>query len=149
LERAIGQLNSALKDETFICVGPGRWGTSTPDLGIHVTYGDVYNTRALIELSGQSVGISPEPSFGTHFFQDLMEARIYPLAVYLDDPDVVFERDFFYSTPNHVGDWISLDEALLESLRLIEVEDYRAGHHLCLIMDNDQSRAVAFLESNR
>ncbi len=148
LERAIGQLNSALKDKTFICVGPGRWGTSTPDLGIHVTYGDVYNTRALIELSGQSVGISPEPSFGTHFFQDLMEARIYPLAVFLDDPDVVFERDFFYSTPNRVGDWISLDKALLESLRLIAVEDYRAGHHLCLIMDNDQSRAVAFLESN-
>ena len=33
LGRIIGLLNAALKDETFICVGPGRWGTSTPDLG--------------------------------------------------------------------------------------------------------------------
>ncbi len=148
LERAIGQLNIALKDECFICVGPGRWGTSTADLGVHVTYGDIYNTRALIELSGQNVGTSPEPSFGTHFFQDLMEARIYPLAVFLDDPDVIFERDFFYSTPNHVNDWVSLDDALLESLRLIAVDDYRPGHHLALIMDDDQSQAVGFLESD-
>jgi len=77
-----------------------------------------------------------------------MEARIYPLAIFLDDPDVIFEREFFYSTPNHVNDWISLDEALLESLRLIAVDDYRPGHHLSIIMDDDQSRAVGFLESN-
>jgi hypothetical protein len=146
LERAIGQLNTALKDEPFICVGPGRWGTSTPDLGVHVTYGDIYNTRALVELSGQNVGTSPEPSFGTHFFQDLMEARIYPLAVFLDDPDAIFERDFFYATPNRTGDWISLEESLLESLRLISVDDYRPGHHLSIVMDDDQSRAVGFVE---
>jgi len=69
LERAIGQLNSVLKDETFIAVGPGRWGTSTPDLGVHVTYSDIYNSRALVELAGEEVGASPEPSFGTHFFR--------------------------------------------------------------------------------
>jgi hypothetical protein len=148
LERAIGQLNAALKDVTFICVGPGRWGTSTADLGVHVTYADIYNTRALIELSGQNVGTSPEPSFGTHFFQDLMEARIYPLAVFLDDPDVVFDRDFFYATPNHVREWIPLEEALLEALRLVAVEDYRADYHLSLVMDDDQNRAVGFLEQD-
>src|SRR5258706_1892471 len=37
LERAIGQLNTALKDESFICVGPGGWGTSTSDLVVNVT----------------------------------------------------------------------------------------------------------------
>ena len=148
LEHAIGQLNVALKGECFVCVGPGRWGTSTPDLGVHVTYGEIYNTRALIELSGQSVGSAPEPSFGTHFFQDMMEARIYPLAVYLDDADVIFERALFYATPNHVTDWISLDEALLDSLRLIDVTDYRPGHYLSIIMDDNESRAVGFLEKD-
>ena len=54
LERAIGQLNVVLKDEIFIAVGPGRWGTSTPDLGVHVAYGDIYNARSLVELSGES-----------------------------------------------------------------------------------------------
>jgi hypothetical protein len=145
LERAIAQLNHALKDEIFIAVGPGRWGTSTPDLGVHVAYGDIYNARALVELSGESIGASPEPSFGTHFFQDLMEAHIYPLAVFLDDRDVVFNRDFFYRTPNKVLKFIVLDKPLIRTLRLLAVKDYRPGHHMDLVMDGQKSRAVAYL----
>jgi hypothetical protein len=147
LERAIGQLNAVLKEQVFICLGPGRWGTSTPDLGVHVAYGDIYNTRALIELSGQEVGTSPEPSFGTHFFQDLMEAQIYPLAINLDDKDVVFNRNFFFSTPNHLPDWYpSPDEILMNTLRLIDVYNFAPGQLLTLIMDDDEGRAVGFLE---
>ena len=146
LERAIGALNVALKGETFICVGPGRWGTSTPDMGIHINYGDIYNTRALIELTGQGIGPDLEPSFGTHFFQDLMEARIYPLAVYLDDEDVIFNEDFFYQTPNHLMEWLSAQKILTRCLRLIKVDDFRSGHHLTLVMKEDEGKAVAFLQ---
>ena len=145
LERAIGQLNIVLKDKTFIAIGPGRWGTSTPDLGVHVAYSDIYNARALVELSGESVGTSPEPSFGTHFFQDLMEAQIYPLAVFLDDKDVLFNHDFFYETPNRLLEFTSVDEQLQQTLRLIAVKDYRSDHHMDLVMDGQKSRAVAYL----
>lgn len=148
LERAIGQLNAALKDEIYIAVGPGRWGTSTPDLGVHVSYSDIFHARSLIELAGEAVGASPEPSFGTHFFQDLMEAKIYPLAVFLDDTDTIFNRDFFYITPNRVLNFISVENPrVLSALRLIAVDDYRPNHHIDLIMDGHKSRAVAFLVS--
>ena len=149
LERAIGNLNEAMDGETFIAVGPGRWGTSSPDLGVHISYADIYNTRALVELSGEGVGTAPEPSFGTHFFQDLMEAQIYPLAVYLDDEDVIFNRKFFYKTPNRLSERIAVDEALLNSLRLIAVQDFRPEHHISLIMDDEKGRAVAFLEKDQ
>jgi hypothetical protein len=146
LERAISQLNAALEGETFIAVGPGRWGTSTPDLGVHVSYNDIYNAHALIELTGKEVGASPDPSFGTHFFQDLMEANIYPLAVYLDDKNTIFNRAFFHDTPNHVEDFIAMDSPrILSALRLIAVHDHRPNHHMDLIMDAQKSRAVAFL----
>jgi hypothetical protein len=145
LIRAISQLNSALEGETFIAVGPGRWGTSTPDLGVHVAYGDIYNARALIELSGDSVGTSPEPSFGTHFFQDLMEAHIYPLAVFLDDKDVLFNQEFFHKSPNKVLKFITIDKRLTRSLRLLAVKDFRPGHHMDLVMDGQKGRAVAYL----
>ena len=145
LIRAIGQLNAALKGETFIAIGPGRWGTSTPDLGVHVAYGDIYNARALIELSGETVGTSPEPSFGTHFFQDLMEAHIYPLAIYLDEKDVLFNHDFFYESPNKVRKFISIDKRLTRTLRLLAVDDFRPGHHMDLVMDGQKGRAVAYL----
>ncbi|NOH01123.1 MAG: hypothetical protein HND47_03680 [Chloroflexi bacterium] len=146
LERAIGQLNSALKDETFIAVGPGRWGTSTPDLGVHVAYSDIYNARALVELAGAEVGASPEPSFGTHFFQDLMEANIYPLAVFLDDANTVFKRDFFYGAPNRLAEFIRVENPRVSAaLKLIAVQDYRPGMHMNLLMDANKSRAAAFL----
>jgi hypothetical protein len=85
LVRAISRLNNALEGKQFICIGPGRWGSSNSDLGVSVDYGDIYNTRSLVELAGQGIGPAPEPSLGTHFFQDLLEQQIYPLAIYLDD----------------------------------------------------------------
>jgi hypothetical protein len=146
LERSIGQLNSALKDRVFIAVGPGRWGTSTPDLGVHISYSDIYNSRALVELAGEEVGASPEPSFGTHFFQDLMEANIYPLGVFLDEEGTTFKRDFFYSTPNRISEFISIENPrVVAALKLIAVSDYRPNASLDLIMDASKSRAVAFL----
>lgn len=145
LARAVGQLNSALKDQNFICVGPGRWGSSNPDLGVPVDYGDIYNTRALVEMAGEGIVPSLEPSLGTHFFQDLMEAQIYPLGVLMDRKDTIFNRRFFYDTPNHLLDWAKIDPDLACCLRLVRVNDYLEGHHLRLVMDSDAVHAVGYL----
>jgi hypothetical protein len=143
LERAIGKLNTAMGNENFICVGPGRWGTSNPDLGVHVDYSDIFNTKALVELSGAGIGPAPEPSLGTHFFQDLLEGQIFPLATYIGEDN--FNRTFFYRTPNRLSEWIKVDPPLFEHLRLIKVDDYMPEHHLELVMNGEEGRALAFL----
>jgi hypothetical protein len=143
--RAISRLNASLAERTFICIGPGRWGTRNPDLGVFIGYSDIYNTRALVELTGKEIGLEPEPSFGTHFFQDMVEANIYPLAIYLDDPEVVFNRAFFDASPNRLSSFISTDGAYGSCLRLLKVSDFRPGHRLSLVMDDDQGKAAAFL----
>jgi len=141
----VSKLNAQLAGKSFITIGPGRWGTINPDLGVPINYGDIYNTRALVEVSGHGIGAAPEPSFGTHFFQDLVEANIYPLAVYLDDPDAQLNRPFFYDTPNQLEAYLpeSLDCAY--TIRLIDVASYRPGHHLELVMDDEKGQAVAYL----
>jgi hypothetical protein len=147
LSRLIGLLNTRLAGKSFICVGPGRWGTSNPDLGVPIGYGDIYNTRALVEVSGLGIGSTPEPSFGTHFFQDLVEANIYPLAVFLDDKEAVFNRDFFYDSENCLEQFLKLEPSQAQhgcSLRIIDVAAYRPGYHLDLVMDDEKSKAVAF-----
>jgi hypothetical protein len=146
LERAIGKLNAALGSERFICVGPGRWGTSNPDLGVHVDYADIFNSKALVELSGEGIGPAPEPSLGTHFFQDLLEGQIFPLATYISKDD--FNRDFFYKTPNRLAEWIETEASLFDRLRLIKVNDYMPGHHLELIMNGEAGKALAFLSKS-
>jgi hypothetical protein len=146
LGRAIGRLNAKLEEEKFICIGPGRWGTTTPDLGVKVGYSDIYNTKSLIELSGAGIGTAPEPSFGTHFFQDLLEANIYPLAIILGHDDTVFKAEFFHNTPNRLLEFLPERQDLADALRVIRVDDYRPGHTLELIMNGEASRAVALLE---
>ncbi len=145
LAQVIRRLNSALAHERFIGVAPGRWGTSNPDLGVPIGYGDIYNTRALVELTGQGIGSAPEASFGTHFFQDLMESQIYPLAIYLQDPGVIFNRRFFYDTPNCFLEFLPQEAAWQECVRLIRVADFRPHHHLDIIMDDEAGLSVAYL----
>lgn len=145
LRWAISRLNEALAGENFICVGPGRWGTSTPDLGVMVGYGDIYHTRALVELTGEGFGAEPEPSYGTHFFQDLLESQIFPLAIHLKDPDTIFNKTFFYHTPNCIHRYLDQQVDLPGCLRLIDVQDYRPKHHLVLGMDTSEGQSIAFL----
>jgi len=144
LRRAIGRLNAALEKEQFICVGPGRWGSSNSDLGVPIDYGDIYHTRALVELAGHGIGPAPEPSLGTHFFQDLLESQIFPLALVLDDPETKFDREFFYNSPNHLSDWIEVEPMILDCLRLIRVQDMRPTCKLRVVMDDEKSLAVAY-----
>jgi hypothetical protein len=143
--RMVGHLNAALADKEFVCVGPGRWGSSNSDLGVPIDYGDVYHSKALIELAGQGYGLPPEPSLGTHFFQDLMEAQIYPLAIFLDDPHSQFNRPYFYDAPNHIREFISVDDAMADCLRLIKVSDLREGCELQIVMNEEKNTAIAYL----
>jgi len=143
--RLVSKLNARLAGKTFITIGPGRWGTINPDLGVPIKYGDIYNSRALIEVSGGGISMAPEPSFGTHFFQDLIESNIYPLAIYLDDPDVRFNRQFFYETRNHLTVYLPEASKCRQVLRLINVTSFRPGHHLELVMDDEKGQAVAYL----
>ena len=144
----VSKLNAKLKGMNFITIGPGRWGTLNPDLGVPINYGDIYNTHALIEISGQGIGTAPEPSFGTHFFQDLIESNIYPLAIYLDDPEVQFNRQFFYDSENQLAEFLPEMEGCSDTVRLIDVASFRGGFHLELVMDDEKGQAVAYLVPN-
>lgn len=145
LERAIGKLNGALQGETFIVIGPGRWGTSNPDLGVHIDCADIFNAKALIEYSGVGV-VDTEPSLGTHFFQDLLEGQIYPLAI--DAKKDFLNQAFFENAPNRLSEYLGANEDLESRLKLIRVADFRPQHHMQLIMDDSSSLGLGFLEKD-
>ena len=145
LARTIGKLNAAMANEQFICIGPGRWGSANSDLGVPIAYGDIYHTRALVELAGEGYGLPPEPSLGTHFFQDLLESQIYPLAIQLDDSRSQFNNEFFTDSPNRLLEWLPDAGSLTGTLKVIRVEDYAPRSHLKVVMNDEIGKAVAFL----
>ncbi len=144
LARAVGKLNNLLKDENFIAIGPGRWGSSNPDLGVPIAYGDIYHARALVELAGENCGLPPEPSLGTHFFQDLLESQIYPLALQLDDARTFFNRSLLESSPNHLSELAPELSGFEGALRVIRIADIAPGKTLRIIMHDEAGKALGF-----
>jgi hypothetical protein len=65
-----------------------------------VGYEDINRTKILAEIAFEELGAPPEPSYGTHFFNDLVEANIVPLAIYPDAHDSEFRENFLLQSPN-------------------------------------------------
>jgi pyruvate,water dikinase len=144
--RAVGRLNKLLPKRQFILVGPGRWGSRGDiKLGVPVTYSDINNSAMLIEVARQKGNYLPEPSFGTHFFQDLVEATIRYLPLYPDDPQTTFKELFFQRSRNVLGEMLPEFAHLSETLRVIDVPMETGGLVLRVLMNADIDQAVAFL----
>ncbi len=143
--RVIGRLNERLKDEAFVLIGPGRWGTSDIQLGVKVSYADIYNSRALIEMATGSMGSGPEMAYGTHFFQDLVESQIYPLALFPEENGTFFNRDFFDNEANCLPDLLPQDAGMADLVKVIDVPAASGGKQLEIVMDADHDEALGYL----
>ena len=141
--RVIGLLDKTLEGRTFIMLGPGRWGSANPDLGVPVTYADICNSRALVEIAEAQQGMTPEPSYGTHFFQDLVEAEIYPLAVYPEESSDFLARRFLDGAKNHLANLLPESARLDDCIKVIHVPEERDGARLEIVMDGE--RALAYI----
>jgi hypothetical protein len=143
----VGQLNSSLEGRTFILVGPGRWGSSDPMQGVPVTYADIFNTRALVEVASNQSGFHSEPSYGTHFFQDLVESQIYPLAVYPEESGDHLNWDFLRKSENQIQKFIPEQTKSSRCIKVIHISTERPGYHLELIMDGQS--ALGYLTQSK
>ncbi len=147
LGRAVSRLNRLLDGESFILMGPGRWGSANIELGVHVTYADIHNTKVLIEVGVALDGTMPELSYGTHFFQDLVEAGIYALPLYLGDENGRFRWDFFRQSPSCLATLSPQDANLGKYLRVIDVTAVSGPQYrLNILMDGSHDLAIGYLE---
>jgi hypothetical protein len=151
LGRAVGRLNKILEQESFILIGPGRWGSVNIDLGVHVTYGDIFNTKVLIEMAVARNGHVPELSYGTHFFQDLVEAGIHSLALHLEPGADAghFNWDFFQKAPNVLAELSPMDTELSRYLKVIDLNSLPGRLRLNVLMNGAREEAVGFLKAEK
>ena len=144
--RVIGRLNKILPKKRFILMGPGRWGSRGDiKLGVNVTYSDINNTSILIEIARKKGNYVPDLSFGTHFFQDLVEADIRYLPLYPDESEVVFNDTFLNNSPNELSQLLPEFEHLNTEIRVIHVPAVTRGLTLKILMNADRNKAAAIL----
>jgi len=144
--RAVGKLNQMLPKRCFILMGPGRWGSRGDiKLGVNVTYSDISNTAMLIEIAKKQGNYVPDLSFGTHFFQDLVEASIRYLPLYPDEYGNVFNAEFFLNSPNYLDQLLPEYASLASAIKVIDVGKSYNGLELSVFMNSALKRAEAHL----
>ena len=147
---AVSKLNGILPRRKFILMGPGRWGSRGDiTLGVGVTYAGICNTQMLIEIARRKGGYVPDLSFGTHFFQDLVEANIRYLALYPDEEGDLFDERFFLESPNAFLELLPEYVRLERVIRVIDVQRVLPGGELNVYMDGENDQALAFLTEGR
>lgn len=102
IARLVGKINMTIsRDATpTIILGPGRWGTTTPEMGVPITFSEINNMTAIAEIAYTEGSLVPDLSFGTHFFQDLVETNTFYMAIYPDREEVTFNTSWMQNMPN-------------------------------------------------
>jgi len=140
----VGKLNKILPRRQFILMGPGRWGSRGDiKLGVRVTYSEINNCAMLIEVARKKGNYVPDVSFGTHFFQDLVESGIRYLPLYPDDAGVKFNENFLLSSPNRLADLMPEFVRLSDTLKVVDIPQATGGKVLRVLMNGDREMAVA------
>lgn len=148
LGRLVGKLNAHadVVAGKAVLIGPGRWGSSNIDLGVNVGYADIDNASVLVEVAQEEAGHLPDVSYGTHFFQDLVESSIVFLAVYPDDKATEFNAEFFAKAPNVLTELLPEAEEFADVVHVIDVPAGTDGARVHVVADSANRTAVAFLE---
>ena len=93
IARQVGIINKELKGKNTMLMGPGRWGSSNPELGVPVKFTELCNMSVMCEIAYSNQDLMPELSYGSHFFQDLVETGIFYVALFDNKEDVVFNEN--------------------------------------------------------
>lgn len=144
--RVVGKLNRALDGKNFILIGPGRWGTTNAELGVTVKYGEIANAKMLVEVAIPDADYVPEVSYGSHFFQDLIEQGCLYTPLYLDG--TAFLNEAFFKRASVFHDLLphKYFSQYAELIRVIHVPTVTGGHLASAIFDGEKEKGLLFIE---
>ena len=110
--RLIGRLNWHYRDlnKHMMLIVPGRVGTTSPELGVPTSFSDISAFEIVCETEESGVGYNPELSYGSHIFQDLVEAQILYTAVFHDEKTIHFHPEKLEGSPDVIGEFAPEDD---------------------------------------
>ncbi|MDP1527616.1 MAG: PEP/pyruvate-binding domain-containing protein [Rhodocyclaceae bacterium] len=118
--RLIGRINQASSDRTLVVLGPGRWGTRDPWLGLPVSFNEINRVAALCEIVAMNENLVPDVSLGTHFLNELIEADMLYFALFPGRPGNAIDESFLLGQPNRLTEILPGQETHAEVVRVID-----------------------------
>jgi hypothetical protein len=150
IARLIGRLTRLERTPAgvLMLIGPGRWGTTEPALGVPVSFAEISRVGAICEVVEMREGLVPDVSLGTHFFNDLVEMQILYLALFPNGgkADVINAR-LLDQAPNRLADLVPEEARWSEAVRVIDPADMPGGRTLRLHAHTFKQTAVCYFET--
>jgi hypothetical protein len=147
IARLIGRLmNLDLhpRAERVMLLGPGRWGTTTPSLGVPVSYAEIKNAAVLCEVVAMHEGLVPDVSLGTHFFNELVEADILYLAIFPGRDNNFLNTSFLESMPNRLATLLPEAAHRSDVVHVVDARDLPQGGSIMLHAHNRGQKALCY-----
>ncbi|NLF32827.1 MAG: pyruvate, phosphate dikinase [Planctomycetes bacterium] len=129
----------------ILLVGPGRWGTTTPSLGVPVRFSEIDSVSAVCEVVAMGEGVAPDVSLGTHFFSDMIEVDMLYFALFPQQPGNVLGDGLLAAAPNRLDDLVPNGEDLADVIRIIDADAAWPGRAVVLHANPLDQRAVCYL----
>ena len=146
--RVLGAVNHAGGEgiKTVMMLGPGRWGTTSPHLGIPVNFGDINHVSVLCEIVAMHENLVPDVSLGTHFLNEIVERNILYLALFPKQGENFMSQEFFETSPNSLLDLVPSAENFEGVVRVIDPARDQEGATVRLTADAVNQNVLCYLE---
>jgi len=130
-------------------LGPGRWGTSTPSLGVPIRFSQISSVSVLCEIVAMREGLVPEVSLGTHLFNEMVEMDMLYLALFPSRGGNFLNEDFFESSANRLSELLPGQEKWSKVVRVIDVRELGQEIVVRLHADTIEQRVICYFEHSR
>ncbi|MCD6389171.1 MAG: PEP/pyruvate-binding domain-containing protein, partial [Desulfobulbaceae bacterium] len=122
--RLIGDLTNELPDDkNVMLVGPGRWGSNMPELGVPISFNDIRNASVLCELVTMHEKLTPDISLGTHFFNDLVEMGIVYIGIYPGDEGYVLNEKLILQGSNVLSETYDKEDRIAQAIHVSDIDN--------------------------
>ncbi len=149
IARLIGQivhLKEENKPQNVMLLGPGRWGTSSPSLGVPVRFSEISSVSALCEIVAMREGFVPEVSLGTHLFNEMVEMDMLYLALFAHKEGNILNEGFFAKGPNCLGELLPEASKWADVITVLDVPDLKDASSVILNANTLEQRVVCYLK---
>ena len=143
ISRALGEINWHFRgmDKNLLLLVPGRICTSSPELGVAATFSEISAFGTICEISESRAGYMPELSYGSHIFQDMVEAEILYAAVFENECTKTFKPDMLKAFPDALGEYCGDTRDIKGIIGVYDVSgadcrlyhDMKTEHLLCVL----------------
>ena len=136
-------------DDTLktMLIGPGRWGTTTPFLGVPVSFNEISGATVLCEVVMMRDGLVPDVSLGTHFFNDLVDLDILYCALYPERESSVLDVSWLKGSANELARILPDDAKWSDAVRVID-HSHASEDAAFLFADNLNQEVILYLKKN-